>query len=535
MVPYIVPDALHNSIESHKLPKCYPGTREAIKKDLIQWVENMQRRHPIYYLHAPVGSGKTAIAKTLADHFSDPKHSYRRYLLASFFFSRYVEGRNNARRLIATIAYQIAINLPRAAPFIAKALIRDPNIVNLELQAQMHTLILEPLRKACQEAPVTERANWPRLLVIDGLDECQEQETQVGVLQVVSELAEYQPLPLAIFISCRPELVIRGEFQTEHLNKSSLQVSLPEEYKSEDDIRYFMNSKFKEIRDAHIKNTGIEFPPIWPGDQIVDMLVRKSSGHFIYPSVVVKYVGASDDNPVKRLDNVCGLPDNNDGENPFTQLDALYTHILASIKDTHLPTVVDAFSFALVPSLLRPPDGIDSTSYFLVDEAELRTSLANLQGVLVMLSSIQESIGTTFLHASFSDYLQDINRSGKYCISIAEAHANIVMYLLKRHIENSGTPTSISCLLPPDSISRLANTGSFVTAISTLILHLRVAATTGTLYRQLQNLSQPMTTIKVISHCNRLDEQSKFYNSWEALLLLSAGLGQSVSILNYLE
>jgi len=49
----IVVDAFHNSSTSYDLAKCYPGTRDAVMKDLCYWVKNNDREHPIYHLQAP--------------------------------------------------------------------------------------------------------------------------------------------------------------------------------------------------------------------------------------------------------------------------------------------------------------------------------------------------------------------------------------------------------------------------------------------------------------------------------------------------
>jgi hypothetical protein len=95
----------------------------AAMKDLINIIS--------YY--APAGSGNTAIAKTLPHHFSDPSH---RRLLATFFFSRIIEGRINPHRFIATIAYHIIHGSHRA-------------IFHNKLQTRTQKLILKPLKRAC--------------------------------------------------------------------------------------------------------------------------------------------------------------------------------------------------------------------------------------------------------------------------------------------------------------------------------------------------------------------------------------------------
>lgn len=433
MFHHMVPDAIHNS-RSSIIPKCYPGTRGAILQDLVQWVENVHRRRPIYYLYAPAGSGKTAIAKTLADYFSDPDCPSKKYLLASVFFSRTAEIQNNARRLISTIAFQVAVNIPLAAQYIADAITVDPLIFRKDFHGQVHSLILQPLRMALEGSLTPDQ---PRLLVIDGLDECQGQET---LLKVISELALFRPFPLAIFLSCRPEVHIRKAFEIEPLKGLSLKVGLTDKYDSEGDIRIFLGSRFKEIRNA--QSSSLKLLPDWPGEEVVNALIRKSSGHFIYPAVVIKYMDRLGGNPIRRLEVILGLAESGADEGPFAQMDGLYIHILSSIESERLPTVIGVLSFGLVP----PLDVFSYGRSFLLDDAKLRSNLSNLQDILITLSSVQETITVTFLHASFADFLLDRKRSGIFYIGLGEAHANVANYLLDRHIINPGTPLSYNIL-----------------------------------------------------------------------------------------
>jgi hypothetical protein len=239
-----------------ELPKCHPGTRVAIQRDLAKWVESKARKYPIYWLYAPAGSGKTAIAKTLADSFTDyPK----RCLLASFFFRKTSAHQNTEERFIVTIACQIKTNLPQTAPFIVDAIKEDAAILQKDLQVQMDKLILGPLSRACEVASVAERTTWPRLLVIDGLDECSGQDAQLKILEVIFRLVHHisKAFPLAVFLSCRPEAHIRGAFRGGGLNMMSLKTCLPDEYSSDDDLRNFLVGKFKEVVETHHRNPSV--------------------------------------------------------------------------------------------------------------------------------------------------------------------------------------------------------------------------------------------------------------------------------------
>ena len=534
-VTHIIPEAFHDAAASLELPKCYPGTRKAIMRELIHWFEQDCQTYPIYHLYAPVGSGKTAIAKTLAYHFINYDDSLKNSLLATFFFSRTTESRSNARAFIATIAYQVARNLPPVATYIMEAATSDPAIFEKDIFVQMRTLLLNPLRSACTVELEYEQAtsDWPRLIVIDGLDECHNTETQTNILRVITELARYRPFPLAIFLSCRHELHIRSSFRDPHLNGLALKTDLSSKrYDSGSDIRRFLESKFKEIRDEHCVTTGIVLPSNWPGAEIIDKLVGKSSGHFIYPSLVVKYVGALDDNPADRLKVVLRLPESRPTsptaeERPFRQLDALYSQILASIQPYSLSTVRNAFSFALVPY----------GGSMLLDENKTRAHLGKLKGILISVldhkgKGRRAEIAVAFLHSSFSDFLLDPARSGRYCIGLGDAHADIAVYLLKNYIEdNSGPPFDSVLLACLFSCSLTGGKESSARVIYSLIGHLRAAAPTDALRDKLMHLSDVTTFTKIFKNCNKPDDLGLSFDVWKVLQSLANCLGQLVGVL----
>lgn len=68
-------------------------------------------------------------------------------LVASFFFSRTSQVRNNEKRLIASIAYQLALSIPATRSYIESALQTDPSIFDRSLDTQMETLIIWSQKK----------------------------------------------------------------------------------------------------------------------------------------------------------------------------------------------------------------------------------------------------------------------------------------------------------------------------------------------------------------------------------------------------
>ena len=88
------------------------------------------------------------------------------------------------------------------------------------------------------------------------------------------------------------------------------------------DIRVFLQDGFAKICSENSIPSNVEQP--WPSESIIDLLVKRSSGHFIYATTVLKFVGADFCSPMKQLELVL-KPD----PMAFSDLDQLYTQILS--------------------------------------------------------------------------------------------------------------------------------------------------------------------------------------------------------------
>ena len=188
----------------------------------------------IMWLYGPAGAGKSAIAQTIAER------CYARHLLlASFFFCRTDSKRNNEKSLIASIAYQIVLNLPQAKDPIEAAVEHDPAIFQRSVEAQLRTLIIEPLTKL-SESGIFQSTPVPNLIIIDGLDECRGQQVQQYILRAVSNALQPPSVPLKFLICSRPEPHLTLEFTS---LTSVTHLSLDDGYEHNADIeRYLIDS-----------------------------------------------------------------------------------------------------------------------------------------------------------------------------------------------------------------------------------------------------------------------------------------------------
>ncbi|KDR76633.1 hypothetical protein GALMADRAFT_452508 [Galerina marginata CBS 339.88] len=416
----VSPAAFHNSGERRDPPKCHPNTRVAILKKLKEWIlglDPMTRSALIKWLHGPAGSGKSAIAQTLADWAFEEE-----ILLASYFFSRFDSTRNHPRSLIATIAYQAGAHFSEVRENILAAIDADPLIFTRSLMTQIRSLIVEPLNFLIT-AGYFENPKSMRLIIIDGLDECEDRDGQVDIIRTISKTLQDNHLPLIFLIASRPEHDITLFFCSGYPMEVTSRFPLDDRYKPSSDIKLFLQSEFIEIKENHPFK--MQLPPEWPGPQTLEKLVTKSSGQFIYAATVAKFVRSTRHNPAHRLEMVLGLRTPvGDRELPFSELDALYHHVFAGVEDIGL--VLKVLSFCLLASRDFPPTVSYIERILSLNRGDISTALCDLHAVLVLLpwsTQPDRELRLHFLHASLEDFLLDKSRSEALYIDPPNRHA----------------------------------------------------------------------------------------------------------------
>ena len=419
----IAPDAFHDSGERFDPPKCHPNTRLAVLEDIMRWVQDLIRSKDVLWLYGPAGAGKSAIAQTIAEMCAKLG-----LLVASFFFFRSSSSRNNEKRLMASIAYQLALSIPETRPFIGSAVHLDPSIFDKSLETQLETLIIGPLEKARSNNTPAMTDKWPRLIIIDGLDECNGNSIQRSIIHSLSTALLRHRVPLILFFASRPEPHIRSAFNAFDISHSSHHIVLDDSYDPDTDIKTFLSCRFKEIKENHPLATVI--PEWWPPAEIIDKLVQKSSGQFIYASTVVKYLDSSRHSPMKRLDVIFQLIPVS-GDAPYKQLDTLYTHIFSCVED--IAGALEIIGFLIFQRgyiTWNDPSPQFLAHLFGLDLEDLYLRLSELHSILDVppLSANRKPI--KIFHASLNDFLVDKVRSGDYYLDGTSVHTAIAQRCL---------------------------------------------------------------------------------------------------------
>ena len=287
--------------------KCHPKTQGAILNQLKNWIlGNVEPNTSILWLAGLPGSGKSCIARSIAEWCKQ-----QQLLLASFCFLRADPSRNSTKHFISSLAYTITQTVPGSRPYIEQAIRSDPHIFSRSIDIQMDSLVDAPLYHLygseldSQMKPLTKstqpkfKDHFPRVFVIDGLDECGRSEEQRDIIRLFAATLK-KNLGWKILITSRTDPTIQASFDRFVPSRLSTYTTLSN---SNADIRWFLEDAFAERKGIHAWSYYI--PADWPSRADIDKLVSRSFGLFIYAATVIKYVFSSDfDNPVDRLHSI---------------------------------------------------------------------------------------------------------------------------------------------------------------------------------------------------------------------------------------
>ncbi|KAF7303853.1 NACHT domain-containing protein [Mycena indigotica] len=383
----IVIGAAHDSVERQPSPRCHPQTRKVVFEIILAWTKNAQRGPRVMWVHGEGGSGKTAISQTVAEYCA-----HTGQLGASFFFSYNKGDLSDGRKLFLTLAYKLAHAIPALRIPISRAIQYDTTILSDSPEVQAEKLIIEPFQ-------TTHHPPVPTLVLIDGLDACEGDDMQQRILAIIAQLVVVHKLPLFFFITSRVSTTIQTAFDSTMVRKVSTTIPL-DVFTSDEEVRTFLRSEFASIRHYHAP-VMTTIPEPWPSTDVVELLVNKSGGQFLYPSTVVKYVNDPRGNPAERLVEVVVAAA---GQSNLSPTDHLYHHILSN----GVGLVGD-------PSSVLHVLGPLACLYAALPPNDLALLLGISPG------EISEVLG----NAATIEFLTDLNRAGHFWVDLGVHHAEL--------------------------------------------------------------------------------------------------------------
>ncbi|CAG9945162.1 unnamed protein product, partial [Clonostachys rosea f. rosea IK726] len=435
----IASEAAFNSRQNEDEPVCLPDTRLELLEGITAWVDGSNHEKCIYWLNGIAGTGKSTIARTVSGIFHE-----KGKLGGSFFFSKGGGDLNHANKLVTTLTRHLAEKIPSARGQIADAITDPEEIIHSSLRDQWNTLIIGPLSKIVSDPPLTV------LLVIDALDECDSEKDIQVILRILSTARLLSTIRLRIFITSRPENVIRRIVQKipeEEREVFELHNISPELV--ERDLNIYFESSFTDIRDER------GYPDNWPGMQIIKRLTEISGGLFIWASTACRFIREGRRLAKRRIETL--IKGYRSGAGPEKQLDQIYTAVL----DNSIPKGIDEEEREEIYSTLKNILGSIVTLYSTLSQESLalllniplddiRETLNDFHTILNITNDTDRPI--RLHHPTFRDFLLDRKRCNNDYLWVDERPAHHVLAhsclevmsrMLKRDICGVGSPGTL--------------------------------------------------------------------------------------------
>ncbi|KAJ6465446.1 hypothetical protein C8R45DRAFT_1174019 [Mycena sanguinolenta] len=245
---------------------------------------------------------------------------------------------------------------------------------------------------------------------------------RLGALELLHAIriaSSHSPLFLRFIVASRPEPYIHEVFESPVYSDVHRSFNVEQSF---DDVRKYLSDEFARIHREHRTMANIPLP--WPLPDILEKLVRKSSGHFIYASTIIKFIDYKNYRPTQQL-AVVQDANSTSSQSAFDPLDQLYMTILSSApRQSELIPILGA-----IVHLRASAEDIDAV--FRLPEGETRLLLRSLHSVLDIPTD-EKRISSH--HASFLDFLHNPGRSRTFCVGNLQHRTDLARIILEAYV-----------------------------------------------------------------------------------------------------
>lgn len=367
--------------------ECLKGTRADIIKMVKDWASSGDTPHSMLWLHGLTGSGKSTVATTIANLFSEMG-----CLGAFLFFDRDIPERNDPSTVIRTLAWQLGTNNTGAGAEIASAIKNFPTVHLSPLHLQFQHLLIDPLSA---EGAVDK--GKPTILVLDALDECGSVKQRERLLDVLVEGCKRLPQNVRTVIMSRCEHDIQGAFDGQtHLFSRELDITSVSNTK---DISSYLSHHMLRIRR---KNSRLWLGSDWPSNDDIRKLTEQAYGLFVWASTALEFINGYDPRALTEI-----LLEQGPTSGAEDALDALYRTALGPAGNWEDKMFVSDFT-AVVGLVLVARSPLTSTTIDL-----LLCGRPCLHTISHLGCVLQSHPTLRLLHPSFADFLTTESRCGR--------------------------------------------------------------------------------------------------------------------------
>ena len=241
-----------------------------IIEEITQWVNspNGDDAPRLFLLSGVAGSGKSAIAHTIANLFYGQKR-----LGSSYCFARADQANRRPDNLLSTIALDIADVDGHWKKSLADIVKGDRSLrTTISVTEQFKKFILEPAMALTTVGPI--------LVVIDALDESAKGQSRRDILDTLAKGISDLPSNFRILMTARPEPDIVSAFKN---NRHSLckYMDTIDEASNKSDITLFVETQLSGVSGLEEK---------WPNKRWCQMIVESSEGLFQWASTACQAI-----------------------------------------------------------------------------------------------------------------------------------------------------------------------------------------------------------------------------------------------------
>jgi hypothetical protein len=160
-----------------------------------------------------------------------------------------------------------------------------------------------------------------------------------------------------------------------------------------------------------------------PAVDVIENLVEKSSGYFIYASTVIKFIDDKDFRPTECLQVIMGIAEPEpESESPFSALDQLYTQVLVNVRPALQPRLLRILTVFVTKWNLKVPH---IEQLLELKPGDVQLALHGMHSIVKMDERL------TAHHASFLDFLDNPTRSGMFYVGSSQQRTSLTHHILK--------------------------------------------------------------------------------------------------------
>lgn len=382
---------------------CLEGTRVTFLQAITDWVNDVDPSSPmVLMLFGQAGSGKSSIAHEIAKKFDDAG-----CLATSYCFIRDVTSRETYK-FFTTLARNLCSRYPAFKAALDTIIRKKPDVLAAtDFTTLFKSLIVDPLEGLQPVSPV--------LIVIDALDESEDanRRSPHTFHTFLGKHIDQLPSNFRILMTSRPEPGIMEAFPissyVRQMSMDDRQLAHPGEV--DNDVYRYMRTMLWEA--------GVE-------NNVLHRLARKAEGLFQWAFVACSYIaepppGLEQKDCIERVLHPTGGKES---------LDAIYLTILERFKMDD-PYIGDNFR-SIMGQVLGVFEPLSIAALNIMRQCNPdQSGRTNVSSVVKHMGSLLSNVTPNSenpispLHTSFRDFLTNPERSGKFCVNLDVARAQL--------------------------------------------------------------------------------------------------------------